>query len=769
MKIACIGGGPGSLYFGILMKKAYPKAEITVYDREVKGQTFGWGVVFSDQTMEGFEAEDPETVAAINAAFIYWTKIDTFLGGSAEEVGAKVTSTGHGFCGMSRIGLLTLLEERAEQLGVVVEHERMITDPKEVGDVDLIVAGDGINSMIRTKFAEHFKPSFDWRPNHFCWLGTTRPLDAFTFIFKESEHGLFCVHAYPYEDGTTTWIVECQDDVFQRAGLADASEDETVAYMQDLFGVDLMHEGTQHKVLANRSIWRKFPVVKNEKWHHENMVLIGDSAHTAHFSIGSGTKLAMEDASALVTAFVEHGESIEGADVPKILAAYQGKRDEIAGRLQTTAATSLKWFEVMDGYTSQDPVTFAFNLMTRSKSITFDNLAMRDPALVAGVGDAFAKLAGAKPLASGELPPPIFTPLMVGGLQLWNRIVVSPMCQYSAEQGTPGPWHQAHYGGLALGGAGLLICEATAISAEGRITPGCTGIYTDEHTAAWRGIVNFAHEYGSGAIGLQLCHAGRKASCATPANGDKPLLGKEAWQTIGPCATPFDRAADGGVDWHEPRAMTRDDMDQVRDDFVAAALRATEAGFDLLELHMAHGYLLSTFLSPASNTRDDEYGGSFENRLRFPVEVLAAVRKVWAGPLSCRISATDWIGAAGMTGADAVQVSLALEAAGADLIDVSTGGVVPRAQIRFGRMYQTPFAEAIKQAVGIPVMAVGAIQNTDQANTLLAAGRADLCAMARPHLARPNLTMVAAAAAGVEPPSFPVQYLASKSLLRPRP
>ena len=765
MKIACIGGGPGSLYFGILMKKAYPEAQITVYDREVKGQTFGWGVVFSDQTMDGFEAEDPETVAAINAAFAYWTKIDTFLGGSAAEVGAKVTSTGHGFCGMSRIKLLTILEQRAVQLGVVVEHECEITDPKQVGDVDLIVAGDGINSMVRTKLTEHFKPSFDWRPNHFCWLGTTRPLDAFTFIFKESEHGLFCVHAYPYEDGTTTWIVECQDDVFERAGFKDMSEDETVAYMQDLFGVDLEHEGTQHKVLANRSIWRAFPVVKNEKWHHENIVLIGDAAHTAHFSIGSGTKLAMEDASALVTAFVEHGKSIDGADVPQILAAYQGKRDDIAGRLQTTAATSLKWFEVMDKYTSQDPYTFSFNLMTRSKSITFDNLAMRDPALVARVSDAFARSVGATPLATGQLPPPIFTPLSVGDLKLWNRIVVSPMCQYSAEHGTPGAWHQAHYGALSIGGAGLLICEATAISAEGRITPGCTGIYTDEHTAAWRGIVDFAHEYGSGAIGLQLCHAGRKASCSTPADGDSPLAGSDAWQTIGPCATPFDRAADGGVEWHVPRAMTRADMDRVREDFVAAALRAADAGFDLIELHMAHGYLLSTFLSPASNTRDDEYGGSLENRLRFPVEVLAAVRKAWAGPLSCRISATDWIGDAGMTGADAVRVSLALEAAGADLIDVSTGGVVPRAQIRFGRMYQAPFAEAIKQAVGIPVMAVGAIQNTDQANTLLAAGRADLCAMARPHLARPNLTLVAAAAAGVEPPRFPGPYLAAKSLL----
>jgi anthraniloyl-CoA monooxygenase len=765
MKIACIGGGPGSLYFGILMKKAYSGAEITVYDREVKGQTFGWGVVFSDKTMDGFEEEDPETVAAINAAFAYWTKIDTFLGGSAEETGNLVTSTGHGFCGMSRIKLLTLLEARAEELGVIVEHEVEITDPTSLGDVDLIVAGDGLNSGVRTLFAEHFKPSFDRRPNHFCWLGTTRPLDAFTFIFKESEHGLFCVHAYPYEEGTTTWIVECQDEVFQRAGLAEKTEEETVAYMQALFGVDLMHEGTQHQVLANRSIWRGFPIIANEKWHYKNMVLIGDAAHTAHFSIGSGTKLAMEDASALVSAFVDHGQQFSREEVPDILAAYQASRDDIAGRLQTTAATSLKWFEVMDRYTSQDPDTFSFNLMTRSKSITFGNLAMRDPALVQRVSDSFAIAAGASALPSGEFPPPIFTPLKVGQLELWNRIVVSPMCQYSAKDGVPNDWHVAHYGGLAKGGAGLVICEATGVSKEGCLTDGCTGIWNEEQEAAWSRIVDFAHTFGIGAIGLQIGHAGRKASISTPAKGDSPLTGDDAWQTIGPSATPFDTLANGGKHWPTPRAMTRVDMDRVADEFVASARRAQSAGFDLLELHMAHGYLLSSFLSPASNTRDDEYGGSPENRLRFPLEVLTAVRNAWQGPLSVRISATDWIEEAGLTGADAVEIAKAFEAGGADLIDVSSGGVVPGAKIRFGRMYQVPFAERIKQSVSIPVMAVGAIQNTDQANTILAAGRADLCAMARPHLVRPNLTLVAAAAAGVEPPSFPVQYLAGKSLL----
>ncbi len=390
---------------------------------------------------------------------------------------------------------------------------------------------------------------------------------------------------------------------------------------------------------------------------------------------------------------------------------------------------------------------------------------MRDPALVQRVSDAFAVAAGATKLASGELPPPVFTPIKVGELELWNRIVVSPMCQYSADNGVPNDWHLAHYGGLVKGGAGLVMCEATSVSDDGRITPGCTGIWNDEQQAQWARIVDFARENGTGAIGLQIGHAGRKASNSTPANGDSPLTGADAWETIGPSATPFDTLANGGQDWHTPRAMTRVDMDRVTDEFIASTHRAKAAGFDLLELHMAHGYLLSSFLSPASNTRDDEYGGSPENRLRYPLEVLAAVRKVWQGPLSVRISATDWIKEGGLTGADAAEIAIALEAGGADMIDVSTGGVVPTASIRFGRMYQVPFAERIKQSVGIPVMAVGAIQNTDQANTILAAGRADLCAMARPHLVHPNLTLVAAAAAGVEPPSFPRQYMAGKRLL----
>lgn len=764
MKIACIGGGPGGLYFSILMKKAFPSADVEIHERLKAGETFGWGVVFSDETMAGFRADDPKVVDAITDAFAYWRDIDTYRGGIGKEELDHVTSTGHGFCGMSRIKLLTILEARATELGVKVIHESDVTDPSQLGDVDLIVASDGINSATRARFADDFQPSLDWRPNHFCWLGTDRPLSSFTFVFKENEHGLFCVHAYPYQPGTSTWIVECQPETYEKAGFANMSEDETVAYMQALFASDLVVDGKQHQILGNKSVWRQFPTVRNQRWFHDNIVLIGDCAHTAHFSIGSGTKLAMEDAAALATVFREHGETFGAKDVPGLLAAYQESRDEIAGRLQTTAATSLKWFEVMDRYMGQDADTFSFNLMTRSKSITFANLAMRDPELVGRVGQNFAKAAFAaakvEPWTTkdGEAPPPAFTPLCVGEMTLTNRIVVSPMCQYSAVDGLPNDWHLVHLGGRAIGGAGLLICEATAVSAEGRISPGCTGIYSDAHTAAWKRIVDFAHTHGAGKIGLQIGHAGRKASCSVPWEGDRPLGPDQAWPVIGPTDEPFDPENPA---WPKPKAMDRADMDRVTADFVAAAKRATEAGFDLLELHMAHGYLLSSFLSPAANRRTDAYGGSLENDLRLPLEVLGAVRAVWKGPLSVRISATDWLKEGGLTGADAVRISQAFEVAGADLIDVSSGGAVPRASIEYGRMYQVPFAERIKQGVGIPVLAVGAIQHVDQVNTVLGAGRADLCAMARPHLLHPYLTLDAAAEAGIDLP-VPPQYLAGK-------
>ncbi len=753
MKIACIGGGPAGLYFSLLMKRTFPETDVTVYERNKADDTFGWGVVFSDETLDAFEQADPESFAAITAEFAYWSDIENYYGDEC------VRSTGHGFCGMSRKRLLQILQARCRELGVVLEFETEVQDDSEL-DADLILAADGINSMVREKYAAHFKPSLDWRKAKFVWLGTTKPLDAFTFVFKSNEHGLFQVHAYPFQMGgddapsLSTWIVECHEDVWKRAGLDQATEADTVAYVEKLFAEDL----GGHSVLTNKSVWRAFPTVKNETWHHGNICLIGDSAHTAHFSIGSGTKLAMEDAIGLVQSFKELGLD----DVPRVLQHYEDARWVDVVKIQKAAQTSLEWFENSARYADQPPLQFMFNLMTRSKRITYDNLKLRDPDLVERVTDAFADERGVPRDSAGKSPAPIFAPLRLRELELPNRMVVSPMCQYSAEGGLVGDWHLVHLGSRAIGGAGLVITEMTDVTEEGRITLGCAGMYTDAHEAAWKRIVEFCHANGNGAIGMQLAHAGRKASCSLPWEGDAPLEDASAWPTIGPSADPF------GPGWHTPRAMDRDDMDRVRDAFVAAAERADRAGFDLIELHMAHGYLLSSFLSPASNKRADEYGGSLENRMRYPLEVFDAVRAAWpqAKPVSVRVSATDWLpGDEGTTIEDTVALARALRERGVDVIDVSTAGNTPASKPDYGRMYQAPFAERIRQAVDVAVMAVGAIQSADHANTVIAAGRADLCALARPHLVNPYITLGASIDYDNFDMPWPNQYLASK----PRP
>jgi anthraniloyl-CoA monooxygenase len=748
MRIVSIGGGPAGLYFSLLMKKAHPGADVSVCERNRPDDTFGWGVVFSDETLGTFEREDPESMAAIRKSFRYWGEIETHFGGEV------VTSTGHGFCGLSRKQLLAILHERCREVGVKLAFSQEIKDFEAVArEADLVLAADGVNSAIRTRWAEHFRPSIDWRKCKFCWLGTDKTLRAFTFIFEENEHGLFQVHAYPFEEGRSTFIVECREETWKKAGLDHASEEETIAYCEKLFAKHL--DG--HRLLGNRSIWRTFPTIVNERWHHENVVLMGDAAHTAHFSIGSGTKLAMEDAIALSQTFKKLGTG----DVRAALAAYQAARYDETRRLQRVAQTSLTWFETSERYQKQHPLAFAFNLMTRSKRITYDNLALRDPALVARTTERFAAAAGAKRTAQGKAPAPIFTPFELRGLRLENRVVVSPMCQYSATDGVPSDWHLVHLGSRAVGGAGLVIAEATAVSADGRITPGCTGIWGDEHEAGWKRIVDFVHAETRTKIGLQIGHAGRKASCSRPWEGDRPLTAEEgAWATIGPSALPF---APG---WHTPQAMSRADMDRVLADFVSATKRAARAGFDLLELHMAHGYLLSSFLSPLANQRTDAYGGALENRARLPLEVLDAVRAVWPEdkPISVRISASDWH-AQGQTIEDSVQVARWLKEHGCDLVDVSSGGNAADAQIVYGRMYQVPFAEQIRYEAGIPTMAVGAIQGADQANTVIAAERADLCALARPHLADPYLTLHASTRYDGGAEAWPVQYLAG----RPRP
>ena len=750
MKIVSVGGGPAGLYFAILHKRRDPKASITVFERNKPDDTFGWGVVFSDETLGNFQAADPQSFAEIQRNFVYWGNIDTHYHG------VKVRSSGHGFCGLARKQLLEIFHRRCRELGVELVFEREFADPKLLEGADLVLAADGLNSWLRTRHEAEFKPKLDWRKCHFTWLGTTLPLEAFTFIFIENEHGLFQVHAYPFQRGEqpmSTWIVECHADTFVRAGLDRASEEETVAYNERLFAQFL----GGHRLFSNRSIWRRFPTVTNERWHHGNIVLIGDAAHTAHFSIGSGTKLAMEDAIALDAALARN----PGRDVPSALADYESARRLDVLKLQRAAQTSLEWFENSRRYMHQHPLEFTFNLMTRSKRITWDNLDKRDPALVAQVREWFAERHGMQ-AAGGGVPPPMFAKLRLRGMQLENRVVVSPMCQYSAVDGTPGDWHFVHLSSRAIGGAGLVISEMTDVSAQGRITLGCAGMYAPQHVGAWKRIVDFVHAHTRSKIGVQLAHAGRKGSCNLPWEGDDPLRDGRAWQTLAPSADPF------GPGWHVPKAMDRADMDSVRDAFVAATHAAETAGFDMIELHMAHGYLLSSFLSPLSNSRRDEYGGSLENRLRYPLEVFGAVRRAWPQhkPIFVRISASDWLDdAGGQTIEESVVVARALAEYGCDLIDVSSAGNSPRSKPQYGRMYQLPFAERIRAEVGIPVMSVGGIQGADHVNTILAAGRADLCALARPHLLDPYLSLRAAVACGYTGQAVPPQYLA----VRPQP
>jgi anthraniloyl-CoA monooxygenase len=746
MKIACLGGGPAGLYFAILMKKAFPAAEIVVHERNKADDTFGFGVVFSDETLGNFEAADEPTYKEIRRLFRYWGDIETHLG---DEV---VRSTGHGFCGMSRKRLLQVFHARCRELGVELRFESEVVDESQV-QADLVVACDGINSAVRARHAAHFQPSLDWRKCKFTWLGTTLPMDAFTFWFERTEFGVFQVHAYPFEDELGTFIVECTEEAWRAAGLDKADEAATIAFCERVFAKKLRG----HQLVANRSIWRSFPTVRCGAWTKDNLVLIGDAAHTAHFSIGSGTKLAMEDAIALRDAFVRHGTH----DIPAALAKYEESRKIEVLKLQKAAQTSLEWFENSARYMDQDPVEFTFNLMTRSKRITYENLRKRDPELVRRATERYARANARAVVAGRATTPPAFVPLAIRGLELANRIVVSPMCQYSAADGVPGDWHLVHLGSRAIGGAGLVIAEATSASSDGRITPGCTGLWNDAQRDAWKRIVDFVHATSGAKIGLQLGHAGRKASCSVPWEGDAPLVDGRAWPTIGPSADAF---KDG---WPAPRAMTRADMDRVRDDFVAATKRALEAGFDLLELHAAHGYLLSSFLSPLANRRVDEHGGSLPNRMRYPLEVVEAVRAAWPAdkPLFVRISASDWLDAeGGFTCDEAVALARELKRRGVDCIDVSSAGNSPRSRVDHGRMYQVPFADAIRHGAGILVQCVGAIQGVDHANTVLAAGRADLVAMARPHLADPYLALRAAAEAGHDMP-WPKQYLAAK----PRP
>ncbi|MFT7465561.1 MAG: anthraniloyl-CoA monooxygenase [Pseudohongiellaceae bacterium] len=773
MRIVSIGGGPAGLYSSILFKLAFPDADVVVYERNKSAETFGWGVVFSAETLGHFREADAPTYDSITKQFIYWDDIETYYGG------ACVRSTGHGFCGMSRQRLLVTFQERCRELGVELNFEQEITCVEDVGEADLILAVDGINSVVREQFRDAFEPTLDWRKCKFSWLGTDMPMDAFTFFFKENEHGLHRIHAYPFQPGLGTFIVECREETWRKAGLDKADDAATVAYYEKLFADEL----GGHKLLANNSIWRTFPTVRNKRWQHKNIVIMGDAAHTAHFSIGSGTKLAMEDAIALVKTFRDHPE----LDVPATLARYEEDRWLDGFKLQKTAQTSLEWFENTERYAQQHPLQFSFNLLTRSKQIAWDNLALRDPELVGRVREWWWDQAREEHLARGgqtwperlplesgntannagagehgRAPVPMFAPLMVGKVELPNRVAVSPMCQYSATDGVVSDWHLVHLGSRATGGAGLVISEMTDVSPEGRISLGCAGLWNETQATAWRRITDFVHSNSPAKIAVQLAHAGRKASYELPWDGDVPLTDDRAWTTWGPCDQPFTPGAPA------PRAMTRADMEKVREQFVASAKLASQGGFDMVEIHMAHGYLLSSYLSPAVNQRTDEYGGSLENRMRFPLEVFKAVRAVWEGPLAVRLSATDWLDdqpGKGITLDETVEIARALESLGCDLFDISTAGNTPESRPVTGRMYQVPFAERIKAAVAVPVMAVGAIQGPSHCNTILATGRADLCAMARPHLESPSIVLSASVDYAHYGQWWPTPYAAAQ----PRP
>jgi anthraniloyl-CoA monooxygenase len=746
MKVHVIGGGPAGLYFAILAKKAWPQTRITVFERNRPDDTFGFGVVFSDETLDTFETYDRESYRAIVGHFAYWDDIEIHFRGTTHRIG------GNGFCGCSRGTLLKILGRRARSLGVEIRYQSEISPLDPIThDADLVVVADGINSRMRETFADKFKPSVDLRPNFFSWMGSTRPFDAFTFFFRETEHGIFIGHCYQYEPQRSTWITETDPHTFARAGLDKLDEAASARFVEGLFAKELQG----HRLITNRSIWRNFPTIRCERWVADNMVLIGDAKATAHFSIGSGTKLAMEDGIALYEAFRSTG----GRDVAAALAQFESQRREEVEKTQHSADVSLVWFEHVDRFWNMDPTRFAFGLMTRSKAITYDNLALRAPEFVKQADRVVARDVRALGFdADTSQPlPPMFQPFRLRGLALENRVVVSPMCQYSSRGGMPNDWHLVHYGSRAIGGAGLMFTEMTDVSREARISPGCAGMYNDAHEAAWKRIVDFVHAQSHTKFCLQLGHAGRKGATKLMWEGIDEPLPEGAWPIIS--ASPLPYFPHSAV----PREMTRADMDQVIADYVAATKRGLRAGFDMVEMHAAHGYLLASFISPLTNVRSDEYGGSLENRLRFPLEVFRAMRAVWPDekPMSVRISATDWVDG-GLTGDDAVEVARAFADAGGDLIDVSTGQTVADAQPVFGRMFQTPFSDQIRNEASLATMCVGAITTAYQVNTIIAAGRADLVALARPHLVDPYFSMKAAAWYGAPGIHCPPQYLAGK-------
>ena len=758
MKIVCIGGGPAGLYFGLLMKKINPAHDITVVERNKPYDTFGWGVVFSDATMENMRPWDPATAAEIEQAFNHWDDIELRF------KGRSIQSGGHGFVGIGRKKLLNILQDRCEQLGVKLVFETDAKSDLDYADADLVIASDGINSVVRNRYVDTFKPDIVTRPNRYIWLGTNKLYDAFTFDFVRTEHGWFQAHIYKFDANTTTFIVECPEHVWLAHGLDKADQEQSIAFCEKIFADNL--QGAKLMTNARHlrgSAWLNFQRVVCDQWWLKNangshVVLMGDAVHTAHFAIGSGTKLAFEDAIELTRQFQLLGDSPE--KIGEVLTAYQELRRIETLRLQNAAWNAMEWFEVCGKrYCDQlEPEQFMYSMLTRSQRISHENLRLRDAKWLGGYERWFAKRAGVTVPDDKPAPPPMFTPFTVRGLTLKNRVVVSPMAQYSAIDGMVGDYHLVHLGARAMGGAAMVFAEMTCVSAQGRITPGCPGMYAPGHKAAWKRIADWIHANSDAKFAMQIGHAGAKASTRLAWEGiDQPLKDGN-WAIVAASEQQYLP----GVS-QKAQAMTRAQMDEVREQFVRSAQDAADIGVDWLELHCAHGYLLSSFISPLTNQRSDEYGGSLENRMRYPLEVFKSVRAVWPQerPMSVRISAHDWV-EGGITPEDAVEIARMFKAAGADLIDCSSGQVSKQEKPVFGRMFQTPFADRVRNEAGIPTMAVGAISEADHVNSIIAAGRADLCAVARPHLANPAWTLTEAAKIGYTPQPWPKQYLSAK-------
>ncbi|HUD86432.1 MAG TPA: bifunctional salicylyl-CoA 5-hydroxylase/oxidoreductase [Xanthobacteraceae bacterium] len=749
MKIACLGGGPAGLYFAISIKLRNAAHDVTVFERNRPDDTFGWGVVLSNETFDNIAANDPVSAGAIRPLFVYWDDV------AVHYRGRRIVSTGHGFSGIARKKLLLLLQQRARNLGVDLRFETEIASAAELAKThDLVVAADGLNSRTRAEFEHIFKPVIETRKNKFVWLGTHQKFDdAFTFIFEETEHGWIWAHAYQFDADTATFIVECSGATWQKFGFDTMSQDESCRTCERIFG----HYLGGHRLMSNAahvrgSAWLNFPRVLCETWSHDNIVLMGDAAATAHFSVGSGTKLAMESAIAMAN-YLRTEPTMQAA-----FAKYEEARRTEVLRLQSAGRNSLEWFEDVERYLHLDPVQFNYSLLTRSQRISHENLRLRDKNWLEGAEAWFQRLAGA---GDNKVRRPMFAPFQLRDMRLKNRVVVSPMAQYKAVDGCPTDWHLVHYGERAKGGAGLVCIEMTCVSPEGRITPGCTGMYAPAHEAAWKRIVDFVHGETDAKICCQLGHSGAKGSTQLGWEDMDAPLKSGNWPVMAPSATA----------WSErnqcARAMDRADMDRVRDQFVAATEMAARAGFDMLEIHCAHGYLLSSFITPLTNRRTDQYGGSLENRMRYPLEIFQAVRAAWPAdkPISVRISANDWVGADGIEPPEAVAISRLLQQAGVDICDVSAGQTSIDARPVYGRMFQTPFSDRIRNETGMATMAVGNIFEPDHVNSILMAGRADLVCLARPHLADPYWTLHAAAKLGDRGETWPPPYYAGRDQL----